>query len=192
MVAFILVFAIVAGSGVVMWDRWWREAGSTNPGMACPTVVKSNGHVPLAAFGVHRVTLIGDSIMDQASCSIAESLSDVGITVSRHGFGGTGMLTGFVDWVSAIKDILRTEHPDVVVAIFVGNYFPPPVRDANGAVIEADTPAFYKAWRDRALAVIDRGARRARAYVLGEPAADHRAIAQPCGAAICGIPHPSR
>jgi hypothetical protein len=150
-VAFTLVFAIVAGAGVVMWDRWWREAGSTNPGMDCPAVVKSNGRVPFAAFGVHRVALIGDSIMEQASCSIAESLSRVGITVSRHGVGGTGLLTGFVDWVAATKDILRAEKPDVVVAIFVGNYFPPPVRDANGAVIEAGSAAFYKAWRDHAL-----------------------------------------
>jgi len=30
--AFILVFAILTGSGVVMWDRWWREAGLGSAG----------------------------------------------------------------------------------------------------------------------------------------------------------------
>jgi hypothetical protein len=150
MVAFILVLAVVAGSGVVMWDRWWRRAGPANPGMACPAVVPARHRVPLAAFGVHRVALIGDSIMEQASCSIADSLSDVGIETSRHAVGGTGLLTGLVDWVAQTRKIMQTEKPDVVVAIFVGNYFPPPFRDENGAVIEANTPAFYGAWQERA------------------------------------------
>ncbi|MDQ1509685.1 MAG: uncharacterized protein QOG50_1529 [Actinomycetota bacterium] len=118
--------------------------------MTCPAVVKAHHRVPLAAFGVHRVALIGDSIMEQASCSIADSLRDVGIETTRHAVGGTGLLTGLVDWLAQTRQILQTEKPDAVVAIFVGNYFPPPVRDANGAVIEADTPAFYRAWQDRA------------------------------------------
>jgi hypothetical protein len=149
-VGFILVLAVVAGAGVVMWDRWWRHAGPANPGMACPAVVKAHHRVPLAAFGVHRVALIGDSIMEQASCSIADSLRDMGIETSRHAVGGTGLLTGLVDWLEETRHILKTEKPDVVVAIFVGNYFPPPLRDAGGAVIAADSTAFYRAWKDRA------------------------------------------
>jgi hypothetical protein len=149
-VGFTVVLVVVAGVGVVMWDRWWRHAGSANPGMTCPAVVKAHGRVPLAAFGVHRVALIGDSIMDEASCSIADSLSDVGIKTSRFALGGTGLLTGLVDWVAATRTIMQTEKPDVVVAIFVGNYFAPPMRDENGAVIAAGTPAFYRAWQERA------------------------------------------
>jgi hypothetical protein len=149
-VAFVLVFGLFAGAGIVAWDRWWRRAGSENPGMDCPAKVEARGRVPFAAIGVHRVALIGDSIMEQASCSIADSLSRVGIETTRHALGGTGMLTGFVDWQARIADVLRAERPDVVVAIFVGNYFPPPVRDANGAVIEAGSPAFFRAWQDRA------------------------------------------
>lgn len=170
MLAFILVFTVAGASGVVMWDRWWREAGSGNAGMDCPTVVKGHSRVPFAAFGVQRVALIGDSIMDQASCSIAESLSDLGITTTRHAVGGTGMLTGFVDWVASTKEILRAEKPDIVVAIFVGNYFPPPIHDANGAVIEAGTAAFYKAWRDRAAVLsAEVHAAHARMYWVSPP-----------------------
>jgi hypothetical protein len=149
-VGFALVLALVATAGLVWWDRDLRHAGSVNPGMTCPAVVRAHHRVPFAAFGVHRVALIGDSIMEQASCSIADSLRDAGIETSRHAVGGTGLLTGLVDWVAQTRKILQTEKPDVVVAIFVGNYFPPPVRDASGAVIAVDTPAFYRAWQDRA------------------------------------------
>jgi len=149
-VGFTLVLAVVAAGFVVWWDRDLRHAGPANPGMDCPAIVPVRHRLPFAAFGVHRVALIGDSIMDQASCSIADSLRDVGIETSRHAVGGTGLLTGLVDWVAQTRQILQTEKPDVVVAIFVGNYFPPPLRDANGAVIAAGTPAFYRAWQDRA------------------------------------------
>jgi len=74
----------------------------------------------------------------------------MGIETSRHAVGGTGLLTGLVDWLEQTRQILKTEKPDVVVAIFVGNYFPPPLRDPSGAVIVADSPAFYRAWQDRA------------------------------------------
>lgn len=149
-VVFVLVLSVVAAAVLVSWDRWWRRAGSANPGMTCPAVVPAHHRTPLAAFGVHRVALIGDSIMEQASCSIADSLGDVGIETSRYAVGGTGLLTGLVDWVGKTREILQTEKPDVVIAIFVGNYFPPPVRDASGAVVAVDTPAFFRAWEDRA------------------------------------------
>jgi hypothetical protein len=148
--ALVLVLGLLAGAGIVMWDRWWRRAGSENPGMDCPATVKARGRLPFAAIGVKRVALIGDSIMEQASCSVADSLSEVGIETTRHAVGGTGLLTGLVDWQAQTRLILESEKPDVVVAIFVGNYFPPPVRDSNGAEIEADTDAFFRAWQDRA------------------------------------------
>ena len=177
-VALILVVGVVAASGVVLWDRWWRRAGSRNPGMACPAVVEAGHRVPLAAFGVHRVALIGDSIMEQASCSIAESLRDVGIATSRHAVGGSGMLTGYVDWLAKTREILQTEKPDVVIAIFVGNYFPPWVRDAKGAAIEVDTPAFFKAWQDHArLVSAEVGAAHAKMYWVSPPPIDSSELA---------------
>ncbi len=172
-VALTLVVGVVAVSVVVLSNRWWRRAGSRNPGVDCPAVVHAGHRVPFAAFGVHRVALIGDSIMEQASCSIAESLRDVGIETSRHAVGGTGMLTGYVDWLAKTREIVQTEKPDLVVAIFVGNYFAPGVRDAKGAVIEVDTPAFYRAWQDHArLVSAEVHAAHAKMYWVRPPPID--------------------
>src|SRR3954447_19980362 len=125
----LVVIAVVAAAGAVAWDRWWRRAGPTNPGFECPVVVKARDRVPLAASGVHRVALIGDSLMVQASCAIADSLRDLGVETSRHAISGSGLLTG-PDWVAATRQILRTERPDVVVAEFAGNYLGPPLHDS--------------------------------------------------------------
>jgi hypothetical protein len=151
LVGLALVAALVIGVGLfVTWDRVWRTAGPDNPGTQCPTVVKAGHRPPLAAVGVDRVMLIGDSIMEQPSCTIAAGLSNVGVETWRHAVSGSGLLNGSVDWVAATKRLLRAEHPDVVVAIFVGNYSQPYVHDAHGATIEPDTPAFFKAWQARA------------------------------------------
>ena len=165
-----MVLGVFAGAGLVMWDRWWHRAGPANPGTTCPDVVAARHRVPLAAIGVHRVALIGDSIMMLASCATAGSLRDLGITTTRHGVATTGLLTGGVDWVAETERILQTEKPDVVVAIFVGNYWPPPLRDATGAVIDADTPAFYRAWQHRAqLLSAEVHAAHARMYWVSPP-----------------------
>src|SRR4029078_2132492 len=66
---------------------------------------------------------------------------------SLHAVAGTGLLTGAVDWVAETRHIMITERPDVVVAIFVGNYPSPPMRDARGSVIVADSPAVFAAWQ---------------------------------------------
>jgi hypothetical protein len=144
----VVAVTLVAGAGFVSWERWWRRAGPTNPG-ACPAVVPAGHRVPFAASGVHRVALIGDSIMAQASCAIAESLADLGIRTSRHAVSGSGLLAG-MDWVAETQRILRTERPDVVVAIFVGNYLFGAARNAAGNIIEDDTPEFFRAWQARA------------------------------------------
>src|SRR5436190_749505 len=147
--------AVLVGTGatVVAWDRLWRRAGPTNPGMTCPDVVSARHRPPLAAPGVHKVALIGDSLMFQPSCAIAESLAGIGIETSRHAVSGSGLLNGSVDWVARTRRIVRAEHPNVVVAIFVGNYWPPPVRDAAGQPIGLGTPAFFAAWQRRAVAL---------------------------------------
>lgn len=148
-VAFIAVFVVIGAAALVSWDRWWRKAGSRNPGFICPTVVAAHSRLPLSAIGVHRVALIGDSIMDLASCSVAESLADDGIRTSRHAVSGSGLLAG-LDWIANTKQILQAEHPDVVVAEFVGNYLPGPITDAKGNVIADNSPEFFAAWQQRA------------------------------------------
>jgi hypothetical protein len=150
--AAVLVIVIAVGLFVV-WDRNWRHAGSSNPGTNCPTVVTAHRKPPFAAIGVHRVALIGDSIMFQPSCALADSLANEGIQTSRHAVPGTGLLNGSVDWVVETGRILRAEHPDIVMAIFVGNYAPPYVRDGQGTLVQPDSPAFFRAWRARAALV---------------------------------------
>jgi hypothetical protein len=138
----VLVFVIV------LWRANDRTAGPENPGTSCPETIAARGRPLLAASGVHRVMLIGDSIMEQASCSVADSLAGLGITTSRHAVAGSGLLTG-MDWIAAIQPLLAAEHPDAVLAIFVGNYGTP-IRDAAGKPILRDTPEFRAAWQARA------------------------------------------
>jgi hypothetical protein len=146
--AFVVVLLIAAAT-LVGWNRWWRTAGPSNPGFGCPTVIAAKHRVPFAAGDVRKVALIGDSIMSNASCALAESLADVGIRTTRHAIPGSGLLAG-LDWLTATRLILRAEHPDAVIAIFVGNYLPAPVRDARGKVIADNSPEFFRAWQHRA------------------------------------------
>jgi len=143
------VVLVVAAGALVGWNRWWRTAGPANPGFECPTVIAAKDRVPFAAGDVKRVALIGDSIMSQASCAIGESLADVGIRTSRHAIPGSGLLAG-IDWIAATRFVLRAERPDAVIAIFVGNYLPEPVRDDAGDVIADNSPEFFRAWQQRA------------------------------------------
>ncbi|MBF6555799.1 MAG: hypothetical protein IVW52_06430 [Acidimicrobiales bacterium] len=156
LVVWITVAVVVVGlTAVIVWNRDLRHASAANAGISCPGVVApENHHPPLTALGVHRVALVGDSIMSQASCSVAESLAAVGIQTYRYPVPGTGLLTG-LDWVSHMKQILRSDHPDVVVAEFVGNYFGPRARTADGRPIVADSPEFLDAWNQRARALSD-------------------------------------
>jgi hypothetical protein len=144
----VVVIALVVG-GYVVWDRNWRTAGSANPPPDCPVMVPAGARRPLAMRGVERVTLIGDSIMKQASCAIGESLSGLGVTTYRHGVSGSGLLASLVDWVPTAKQLIAAEHPDVVLAIFVGNYLSQAV-DASGKPIVADSPEFFAAWQQQA------------------------------------------
>src|SRR5438874_4923147 len=121
--ALVLVIVVIAGAALVSWNRWWRRAGPANPGFTCPAVIAARHRVPLTAGGVHRVALIGDSIMDQASCAVADSLAGAGITTTRHAVPGSGLLAG-MDWVTQTRGIPRAEHPDAVIPIFGGHYLP--------------------------------------------------------------------
>jgi hypothetical protein len=148
-IGLVVVLAILGLLGYVGWYRWMREASPANPGFNCPQVVAARHRLPFSADGVHRVALIGDSIMDQASCATADGLANVGIESSRHGIWGSGLLVGS-DWVARARTIVDTEHPDAVIAVFNGNYLFGTVNDAQGKPIEPGTPEFFRAWQQRA------------------------------------------
>jgi hypothetical protein len=165
----VVIPALVAGAALVGWDRYWRRAGPANPGFACPIVVPAEHRVPFAAHGVERVALIGDSIMSNVSCAIADRLADVGITTSRHAVPGSGLLAG-MDWLAETRSILHDEHPDAVIAIFVGNYLPAPVTDSRGRIIADNSPEFFRVWEDRArLLSAEVRAAHARMYWVSPP-----------------------
>jgi hypothetical protein len=142
--------AVTSAALAVVWNRDFRHASAADPGTSCPVVIAPKSRPPLTAIGVHRVALIGDSIMSQASCSAAESLAGAGIQTARYAVSGSGLLTGSVDWLRHTQDILRWQHPNAVLAIFVGNYWGAPIRDANGQSVADDSPAFFVAWQQRA------------------------------------------
>ncbi len=89
--------------------------------------------------------------MAQASCAVADSLASVGIETARYAVPGTGLLSGSVDWVKTTALIMAGEHPDAVIAIFVGNYFPPTGKDAFYETVPRNSPAFFAAWQQRAI-----------------------------------------
>ncbi len=151
----VAIAVLVAAISFVVWDRNFNEASPAAPGMSCPVIVPPAHHRPLAAIGIHRVALIGDSIMSQSSCTIADSLATVGIQTGRYAVSGSGLLTGPVNWLEATSVILQKDRPDAVLAIFVGNYFPPPVRDARGTVVVDNSPEFFSLWQQRAVQLSD-------------------------------------
>ena len=150
----LLVGIVVIGTlaiALLIWDRAFRQASPIAPGMNCPVTVEPTHHPPLTAIGIHRVLLIGDSIMVQASCPLADSLAGEGVQTTRQAVSGSGLLTGWVDWPSSLNSMLRGDHPDAVVAIFVGNYLGPPLRNPDGSPIANGSPEFYMLWQQQAV-----------------------------------------
>jgi hypothetical protein len=142
---------IAAALSFTIWNRYFEQASPSVPGTSCPQIVQPTGHPPLVSPGIRRVALIGDSIMAQASCAVADSLASVGIETARYAVPGTGLLSGSVDWVKTTALIMAGEHPDAVIAIFVGNYFPPTGKDAFYETVPRNSPAFFAAWQQRAI-----------------------------------------
>ncbi len=46
---------------------------------------------------------------------------------------------------------MASEHPDAVIGVFVGNYWPPSPSDAFYETVPRNSPAFYAAWQQRAI-----------------------------------------
>jgi hypothetical protein len=142
---------LVSATGFTIWNRYVSQATPVNPGTTCPVVVQPTGHLPLASIGIKRVALIGDSVMYQASCSIAASLARVGVETDRYAVGGTGLLSGPLDWGKETSFIMATDRPNAVFGIFVGNYWPAASLGAYSRVVRDDSPQFYALWQERAV-----------------------------------------
>ncbi len=88
--------------------------------------------------------------MQQSSCAVADSLAQVGVETGRYAVFGSGLLTGF-DWQAEIARILRTQHPNAVIAVFVGNYVSDSLRDGQGSPVVRGSPEFFALWQQRAV-----------------------------------------
>jgi hypothetical protein len=143
-VAVVVVLALALGAWFVF--RPSSPSEPNQPLSACGTVAHALGHPP---GGPKRVLLIGDSLLAQPSCALAADLAHIGVETHMHAVPGSGLLTGSVPWEQQTARLLAAVHPDVVVALFSGNYPPPPIV-RNGQPVAVDTPAFYAGWQDRA------------------------------------------
>ena len=92
-----------------------------------------------------RVLLLGDSLMAEASVAAQKDLRAHGFRTHAKALPGTGFLDTGTDWSRLIRVQVRRFHPDVVVALFSGNYNEP----KPGIPWESD--AFYAAWRDASI-----------------------------------------
>jgi hypothetical protein len=151
----LIVVAIVATLviGAVVWFAL-RDTGPSEPAAfdsACGTVIRAHGSERL------RALLIGDSIMAQPSCELATILAGEGVETHMHAIPGSGLLTGGVDAVRRrIDRLVDAVDPDIVLALYIGNYVGPPVLDFAGQPVAADTPLFDALWQRQARMVSDK------------------------------------
>jgi len=97
------------------------------------------------------VLLVGDSIMRQGGAFVGDELSSMGlhnVDVHNEGVNGSGVLTPHIfDWHAATKRYLAKYHPDIVVALFVGNYTSSDLYvDKNGVPVQPCSDDFFRAW----------------------------------------------
>lgn len=99
------------------------------------------------------VLLVGDSIMNQAGVYLEEALESRGevtidVEVHNHGENGSGLLTPEIhDWDAELPGLLERYEPDVVVALFVGNYTSTDLYvNQAGLEVIGYTDQFFDAW----------------------------------------------
>jgi peptidoglycan/LPS O-acetylase OafA/YrhL len=124
--------AVVLGSG---------GYGDQVPITLSPSLVASPAH-PL------RVTLLGDSVMHDASFAITAALQATGdVTVTTNTVLGFGLTTS-LDWPSEIPALIKLEHPQLIIASWSWDDYGPTRPNA------LHQPAAYAALLRRALRVM--------------------------------------
>lgn len=109
-----------------------------------------------------RVLLIGDSIMENTGDHLLSELRRIygdDLIVRVEGHPGSGLLTSEkYDWPNHFGEILNEFDPDIVVALFAGNYPSewPYVTGPDGQPMLPDSPEFHQAWQDASAQVSNR------------------------------------
>lgn len=141
----VLVLAIV-GTAVGAW-LIFRDTSPSEPAAfdsSCGTVVHAEASKRLT------VLLIGDSILAQPSCELGRALAPAGVETHMHAVPGSGLLTDVDKSKRTLDRLLVSVKPDVVLALYIGNYIGPPVLDLAGNPVAKDSPLFDALWQQRA------------------------------------------
>jgi uncharacterized protein len=151
--------------------RTWTLRRIVTVGVAIFAVLVLGVSAAVAVLTKHRkVLVIGDSLTFQSESAIKSDLQARGFDVDVLAVGGTGLLDTKFDWVAQAQQLIAQDHPDIVVAEFIGNY------GLNGARpgIADGSPQFYAAWATAAQQATDvLSSGHAQVYwVLGPPLAD--------------------
>ena len=145
----VVVGAVMTGSVVA--------SPSASMASAVPSIVAA----ATAPGGPIRVLVVGDSLTAQSEPAARALVADMGnpVALTVRAVPGSGLLTGF-DWIGELDRLVTGTNPQIIVAEFIGNYFPPYLHDPDGQTVSPGSPAFYEAWATRtsaAMTVMTRG-----------------------------------
>lgn len=130
------------------------EAPDASPQALAAQAAEVEDAVPVAAMTaptLHRVLLVGDSVMGQAYPFFRDRFAERGITTGYAGGPGTGPLNpqGDGDWLSQIDRWVADFDPDVVVIEACCDYTNPPDRLyelPDGTQVLPNTDLAYQTW----------------------------------------------
>lgn len=130
------------------------DAPETSPEALAAQADAVEDAVPVAATtapAVHRVLLVGDSVMGQAYPFFRDRFAERGITTGYAGGPGTGPLfpQGDGDWLSQIDRWVSDFDPDVVVIEACCDYTNPPdhlYELPDGTQVLPNTDLAYQTW----------------------------------------------
>jgi hypothetical protein len=130
------------------------------PGSAGSSATTASPDQLTPAVGALRVLVVGDSLTAQSEPEARALVSSMGnpVALTFRAVPGSGLLTGF-DWIPELERLVTDFNPQMIIAEFVGNYFPPYLHESNERSITPGSPAFYQAWAARtreAMAVMTR------------------------------------
>jgi len=128
-----------------------RDDASRRPATTTSTAPTSTTSTTAPPAPVHKVLIVGDSVMWEAAPLVVQDFADAHVeAVSRAGAGSS--LLGGTDVRHLFPQFITDLRPDVVVALYSGVYLPPVAKTPDGRDIGLATPEFWTAWR---AAVVD-------------------------------------
>ena len=117
-----------------------------------------------AGATLHKVMIVGDSIMFVTSKYQEQRFRAAGLQVVNESFPGTSVL-GRTNVTPTFRAVVAEEKPDVVIAEYSGVYLPPYPKGPDGLDLAVATPAWWDAWAaSAAQATRDLASQGARVY----------------------------